>query len=193
MKNLAVFFDRDNTINYDPGYINKVDDVRLMPGVAEGLAKLKKELDCKLIVISNQSGVVRGYLTEETVREINRKINLLLIEANSVEIDDFFYCIYHPDFNDDEKSKCRKPSPQMVIEAAEKYNIDLNRSFFIGDAVTDIECGKNAGTKTILLVYDEHNSKLLELEKKKIAPDFVAKNFYAACEYITEELKGQNN
>jgi len=193
MNNIAVFFDRDNTLNFDPGYLSDPNDVKLLPYVGEGLTKIKSVLNCKLIVISNQSGVARGFYTEETVEKIHKRINEILLDSGFAQIDDFFYCIYHPEFSDKEKSKCRKPSPQMVLDAAEKYNINLSGSYFVGDMVSDVECGKNAGTKTILLVYDEGDSKRMELAEKKISPDFIAKNFSECCNFIIEDFKGKNN
>ncbi|PJA96098.1 MAG: D,D-heptose 1,7-bisphosphate phosphatase [Ignavibacteriales bacterium CG_4_9_14_3_um_filter_34_10] len=193
MKNIAVFLDRDNTLNFDPGYLNDPESVKLLPGVGEGLTKLKSVLNCKFIVISNQSGVARGFYTEETIIKINNRINELLFGSGFAQIDDFFYCIHHPEFSDEEKSKCRKPSPQMVFDAAKKYLINLADSYFAGDAVSDVECGKNAGTKTVLLVYDEGDSKRMELAVKQLTPDFIAKDFSECCNFIIEDFKGKNN
>ena len=148
MPNNAIFLDRDGTINDDPGYLGEPNKVVLLPGAGEGLSILKKRYNFKLIVISNQSGIVRGILTNEMVKNINNKINELLEKFN-VQIDDFYYCPYHPEFSSEEECRCRKPSPMLIKVAAVEHNIDLSKSYFIGDMVTDIECGKNAGLKTI--------------------------------------------
>ena len=81
----------------------------------------------------------------------------------------------------------------MVFDAAKKYLINLADSYFAGDAVSDVECGKNAGTKTVLLVYDEGDSKRMELAVKQLTPDFIAKDFSECCNFIIEDFKGKNN
>ncbi len=183
----AVFLDRDDTINYDPGYLGDAEKVRLYPGVGEGLAKLKNELDFKIIVISNQSGVTRGIITEEQVRAVNEKINELLKVFN-VEIDDFFYCPYHPDYDPPELTECRKPSPKMVFDAAEKHGIDLKSSYFIGDQLTDVECGNKAGVKTILVTNKISEKEINNLQSPNKRPNFVAVDFLNACRFIEEDL-----
>lgn len=110
MRNHAVFLDRDNTINYDPGYLGDPDKVRLMEGVARGIKRLRDEYGFKIIVISNQSGIARKLITEEDVRSVNNRVNKLLRDEGA-EIDAFYYCPYHPDFSPPEKCGCRKPSP----------------------------------------------------------------------------------
>jgi len=191
-QNIAVFLDRDNTLNFDSGYLYNPDEVKLMNGVAKGLKRLKTEINVKLIVISNQSGVVRGYFQEKDVIAVNEKINSILMSEEGVEIEEFFYCIHHPHFSSLENSQCRKPSPQMVFEAAQKYNIDLGASYFVGDMVSDVQCGINAGTKTILLVYDERNSKINQLKKLNLSADFLANDFLSACDFIINDFKKGN-
>lgn len=191
--NIAVFLDRDNTINYDPGYISKPEDVRLLNGVPEGLLKLKKEINALLIVISNQSGVARGYYTENDIRKVNSRINELLENSGSVKIDDFFYCIYHQEFSSAHEAECRKPSPKMIFEAAKKYNISVNSSYLIGDSVSDVQCGNNAGTKSIFLVYDERDSKMKEVNKLNLKVEFIAHDFLEACEFIINDYKRKIN
>ena len=144
----AIFLDRDGTINIDTGYIGDPNLVELFSDVPLGVKKLKDEFGFLIIVISNQSGITRGMITFEDVDKINLEINnqLSLIDT---KIDDFFYCPYHPEFDTEEKCKCRKPSPQMVLDASSKYNIDLEQSFFIGDKISDIECGINASTAAV--------------------------------------------
>ena len=108
MQNHAVFFDRDNTLNYDPGYLGDPEQVKLFPGVIEGIKKLRQQYNFKIIVISNQSGFTRNILRESDVIAVNERINELLREQDT-EIDDFFYCPYHPDFDPPELTMCRKP------------------------------------------------------------------------------------
>lgn len=187
--NVAVFLDRDNTLNYDPGYINNPSDVKLMKGVAKGLKILKEEFNPLLIVISNQSGVARGYFTESDIVAVNNRINELLELENSVKIDDFFFCIHHPDFSSKEDSECRKPSPKMVFEASKKYDIDLSVSYFIGDSISDIQCSNNAGTKSVFLLYDESELQRNEIKELNLRVDFFASDFLSACNFIINDFK----
>lgn len=172
----AIFLDRDDTINYDPGFLKEPEDVKLFPHVAEGIRKLREELGFKIIVISNQSGITRGILTEEDVNKVNNKINQIL-STYSTRIDAFYYCPYHPDFDSIEKCECRKPSPKMVFDAANEYEIDLTKSFFIGDRISDIECGINANLKTIFIINPNSNDELNKLNSAEFDPDFIARDF----------------
>ncbi len=183
----AVFLDRDDTINYDPGYLGDSNQVRLYPGVGEGLAKLKNVLGFRIIVISNQSGVTRGIITEEQVRSVNEKINDLLSKYGT-KVDDFFYCPYHPDFDSPELAECRKPSPKMIFDAAKKHNIDLTNSYFIGDQPTDVECGNRAGVKTILIKNKIGQNEINNLQSPNKRPNFVAVDFLNACSFIEKDF-----
>jgi D,D-heptose 1,7-bisphosphate phosphatase len=190
MLNTAVFLDRDGTLNEDPGYLGDPNNLKLFPGTGKALSLLKK-MKFRLIVISNQSGISRGLITKENVESVNAKINELL-NPDDVRIDAFYYCPYHPDFSSSQDCSCRKPSPEMVFKAAQDLSIDLNRSYFIGDATTDIECGINAGLKTILVKtgYGEESISILQMQNK--FPSFVAKNILDACEFIQKDYSGEN-
>jgi len=191
MSNVAIFLDRDGTINFDPGYIKNPDDVKILPGVSEGIRKLKVELGFKIVVVSNQAGVSKGLMTLEDVHAVNNRIQELLKKENA-EIDAFYFCPFHPDYDDEEKSKCRKPSPLMLLKAAEELNIDLTRSFMVGDRAGDIEAGLNAGVKSILLQSEIADEEIKNLESKNLSPLFIAKNFLDACEFIIKEFGGIN-
>jgi histidinol-phosphate phosphatase family protein len=185
----AVFLDRDGTINEDPGYLGNPEQVILFPSVGDSLAKLKNEFDFLLIVVSNQSGVVRGLISNDDVEKVNNKINQLLIPYG-VQIDDFFYCIAHPDFSSEEECRCRKPSPQMIFDAANKYSIDLKASYLIGDSKSDIEAAKNAGCKSILIKTGYGKVSFNALLSENNLPNFVAENFKSACNFIINDISG---
>ncbi len=186
--NSAVFFDRDNTLNYDPGYLNDPNDVVLFPNVPEGIARLKNEYKFKIIVVSNQSGITRGLLTAEIVDAVNDAINAEL-QKHSTSVDAFFYCPYHPDFDAPEKVVCRKPSPYMVVKAAEKLNIDLSKSYMVGDKPSDILCGINAGVKTVLIDYNNDKDAINSLKKADKTPNFIASNFSNVCDFIISDYR----
>jgi len=189
MPSSAIFLDRDGTINEDPGYLDEPNKVFLLPGAGEGLSILKNKFNFKLIVISNQSGVARGLLTHEIVKNINNKINELLLKFD-VQIDDFYYCPFHPEFSKEEDCICRKPSPKLVNDAAIEHNIDLSKSYFIGDMVSDIECGKNAGLKTILVKTGNGIKSLDTLKMQNNLPTFVAQNILDSCNFIQNDFFG---
>ena len=142
-KTPAVFLDRDGTIMRDVDYCGDPKNVELLSGVAKALRQLKR-LGYKLIVITNQSGIGRGLFNEQQYRaveaELTRQIGTDVIDAS-------YFCPHLPDAG----CKCRKPSPEMVLQAAREHNVDLGRSFFIGDKQSDVECGRSAEVKTILV------------------------------------------
>ena len=189
MGNFAVFFDRDGTLNEDPGYLGDPDSLKLYPDIGKALSDLKKKLNPKLIVISNQSGIARGILTDEMVQSVNNKINTVLAESG-VAIDAFYYCPHHPDFSEKKDCSCRKPSPEMVFKAAKDFNIDLSHSFLVGDSVSDIECGKNAGVKTILIKTGYGEESLSVLQNQNNFPTFVAQNMLEVNKIIQKDFIG---
>ena len=191
MTNRAIFLDRDGTLNEDPGYLGDPDKVKLFPDVGKSLYRLKSEFDFFLIVISNQSGIARGLITKEQVDLVNKQINSLLMN-DSVSIDAFYYCPYHPDINPPEKLNCRKPSTSMVLNAVNDYQIVLSESYFIGDSVVDVECGFNAGVKTILVLTGNGRESLSILKKENNIPSFVANTFSNACNFIIKDLSSVN-
>lgn len=184
----AVFFDRDGTLNIDTGYLSDPDKLELYPGVPEGISELKK-LGFKIVVISNQSGIARGYFTDDVVRSIHVKLNEMLKSYNT-SIDAFYYCPYHPDFNTTEECECRKPSPKLVFEAAVDHKISLTDSYFVGDSVSDIECGNSAGLKTILVKTSISDEKISILKNQVKIPTFIANDFIEVCEIIKKDFSG---
>lgn len=140
-KSPAVFVDRDGTLMHDADYCSRPDQVRVFDGVATALGQLK-DAGYKIIVITNQSGIGRGFFSEDQYRaveiEVSRRLGNGLIDAT-------YFC---PDVPG-QPSECRKPAPGMVLQAAREHNIDLPRSFLIGDKEIDAECAHNAGVRAI--------------------------------------------
>ena len=148
----AIFLDRDNTIIEDPGYINDPSQVKLLPGAVSALTDMKK-MGYKLVIVSNQSGVARGIVTEEKLSQIHHRL-VELLRNQGVMIDGIYYCPFHPDGVIEKyrrESELRKPSPGMLMLAAEEMDIDLSYSWMIGDSYRDVEAGKLAGCRTILI------------------------------------------
>jgi D-glycero-D-manno-heptose 1,7-bisphosphate phosphatase len=187
MTNHAVFLDRDGTLNDDPGYLDNPDKVILIPGTGEALSELKNKFKFKLIVISNQSGIDRGLITKESVEAVNRKVNELLKDFN-VSIDAFYFCPAHPDFSTPDECKCRKPSPELVFKSAKDYNVDLNKSYFVGDSESDILCGINSGVKTVLVQTGYGKESFSVLQNQNKFPTFIAQNIFEAGKIIIKDF-----
>jgi D-glycero-D-manno-heptose 1,7-bisphosphate phosphatase len=174
MSDKAIFLDRDNTLIEDPGYINSPEQVKLLDGVAEALAELKA-FGYKLIVVTNQSAVARGIVTEKVLGEIHNRLEQLLAEKKAF-LDRIYYCPYHPDgvvAKYREESNCRKPNPGMLLRAAEEMDIDLGQSWCVGNSISDMEAGLRAGCKTILIDLPSHQQ---QLEPGQPRPDYKAVN-----------------
>lgn len=177
MGNRAVFIDRDGTINVNFGYINNPDDFKMYPGVKDGI-KLLKDNGFKIIIITNQSGIARGYFSEETLEKIHEKMKSELSKEGAM-IDAIYFCPHHPD----EKCNCRKPKPGMLEKAIKDFNIDIEKSFIIGDRMLDVEAGHKIGCKTVLvperkdLVWQERKESIIE-------PDYVCDDFISGIKWI---------
>lgn len=143
--NKAVFLDRDGTINVDVDYLSNVEGFKFLPGALEALVRLAKT-DYLIIIITNQSGVGRGYFTEERLKEINTKM-CCEIEKAGGRIDAIYYCPHRPE----EKCTCRKPATGMIEDAKRDYNINITASFMVGDATRDVQLAINAGCIPILV------------------------------------------
>jgi D,D-heptose 1,7-bisphosphate phosphatase len=189
MLNKAVFLDRDGTLNFDPGYLSNPKDLKLFSDTGVVLAALKNNYQFKLIVISNQSGIARNLITDEQVISVNAELNKKLLEFN-VQIDAFYYCPFHPDFSSEEDCICRKPSPKMIFDSAKDFNIDLSKSYFIGDSVSDIQAGLEAQLKTVLVKTGYGAESISILQKENILPSFVAENLTEAYKFIINDSSG---
>jgi UDP-N-acetylmuramoyl-tripeptide--D-alanyl-D-alanine ligase len=159
MRNRAIFLDRDGTIIVDKGYIYRTEEIDLLPKVIDALQIFQKK-GYLLIVITNQSGVGRGYYKVEDVILFNNALKCKLKKYNVI-INDFFVCMHTPD----DKCICRKPSPYLINKAIAKYSVDPEQSFMFGDKYTDVICGENAHVRSFLIT-EEHSlyywSKVIE-------------------------------
>lgn len=183
MKNKAVFIDRDGTINIDGPYLSDPDRFEMYPGVGNGIKALK-ENGFKIIVITNQSGIARGYFTENDLAEIHAKMKREFKKFN-VELDGIYYCPHHPD----DGCNCRKPKTGLFDKAIKEHDIDVKKSYMLGDKNLDVVAGRNVGTKTVLIPVPGTTGKTaIEKSKKDSCPDYIARDFTDAIEWI---LKNQ--
>lgn len=157
----AAFIDRDGVINVDKGYVNKITDFEYMPGAISGLQELD-ELGFEIIIVTNQSGIARGYYTEEQFRILSDYIEADL-KTNGIQILETFYCPHHPDGTVPEYKqvcRCRKPEPGMILDAALKHGISISESILIGDKDSDIVAGRKAGIQSCFLIETENSDGL---------------------------------
>lgn len=145
LKNKAVFLDRDGTINEDYGYVYKLSDLKLIEGVTKELIRLHDK-GYLLIIVTNQSGIGRNKYTYEDALFFNDGL-LAVLKKEKVFITDIFMCSHTPE----ENCECRKPKPGMLWEAMRKYDIDPEQSYMLGDKISDVECGQNAGVRSFLI------------------------------------------
>ena len=182
MSDKAIFLDRDDTLIEDPGYINSPEQVKLLDGVPEALIELKA-LGYKLVVVTNQSAVARGIVTEKVLGEIHNRLEQMLAEKGAL-LDRIYYCPYHPDGvvqKYRKESDCRKPNPGMLLRAAEEMDIGLGQSWCIGNSLRDVEAGFKAGCKTILIDLPSHQQ---QVELGQLRPDYKAVNIKEAVNII---------
>ena len=174
----AVFLDRDGTIMEDSNYVGDVERVLVIPGAPAALKRLQ-EAGYKLFIITNQSGVGRGYFTHEAVEAIHSHLDKYFGQTG-VKFDRYYVCPHHPEDNCD----CRKPKPKFLLDAAREYGLDLSRSFMIGDRTSDLQAGINAGVPTILVLTGVGRQTLAKQEAK---PDHVAEDIGAAATWILNQ------
>lgn len=180
--NRAVFLDRDGTLIVEKNYLHRIEDVEFIPGSGPALARLKQQ-GFLLILVTNQSGVSRGYFTLEDVQRVHRHL-LAALQTHGATLDGIYLCPHHPDDNCD----CRKPKTKLIRDAAEKFQIDLARSFVVGDRELDVELGRNAGCQTVLVRTGYGEQVLAE---NRARPDHVAADLAAAADWILAHPPGE--
>lgn len=189
-KQKCIFLDRDGTINVYKGLLSKIEDFQLEEKVSDAV-KLINDSGFLCIVITNQPVVARNLCLIEELECIHKKMETILGQAGAY-IDDCYYCPHHPDagYPGENKAykikcKCRKPNTDLIKNAAEKYNIDLSKSYIIGDTTVDIKTGLNAGLHTVLLKTGLAGSDF----KFNVKPEFTADNLYDAVTQILQKEK----
>lgn len=193
-KNAAIFLDRDGVINEEVGYLDHLDKLKVIPCAYEAI-KLINESGMKAVVISNQSGVARGMITEEFVKKTNHYLQSIL-RKRGVYINNFYYCPHHPTEGEEpyrQVCDCRKPAPGMFLTAASDLNINLKLSYMIGDRFLDIEAAKKVGVKGIL-VKTGYGEELLQddgpnKQTTEGKPDYLAADILDAVKWILKDRK----
>lgn len=189
--NRTVFLDRDGTIARDVHYCRRPEDFEIFPTVPEAI-KLLNENGFKVVVITNQSGIARGYFTEGILAQIHQKMKDELAKYGA-RVDAIYYCPHHPD----DGCQCRKPKTALFLKAAEEHNIALKNSYMVGDQQMDIDAGKAVGCKTALVTTGPQPSisspksplpgpQSVNLNPELQMPDYTAQNLLEAARWIVD-------
>ena len=192
MKRPAVFIDRDGTVNEQMGYINHISRFVLLPGVAEGI-KLLNSHQYRVIVVSNQSGVARGYFPIELVDEVHAHMRVLL-EKDGAFVDGIFFCPHYPGGVIPEYSiscDCRKPGTGLIKKACEAFDVDMVNSYVIGDRYSDIELAMRLDLEGILVTTGYGLGDVdYVFPRLSFKPTHIAKDLLHAARWIIEQKGG---
>jgi D-glycero-D-manno-heptose 1,7-bisphosphate phosphatase len=190
MADRAVFLDRDGTLNEEVGYVNHIDRVFLLPRAAEAI-RLLNQNGLKAVVVTNQSGVARGYFPESLVRQVHEKIQDLL-KREGAHLDGIYYCPHHPEVGEPpyrQKCRCRKPETGMVEEAVKALDIDCSRSYVVGDRGKDIEFAQQIGAQGVLVLTGYGKGEWeYSGARWKVKPDHLARDLYEAVQWILGQV-----
>ena len=176
-KKKAIILDRDGVLIEDRNYSYKIEDLEVLPGVIEGLKQLQSNFI--FFIVTNQSGIGRGYFTLEDFQKYNNHL-ISILNDNNIKIEKTFFC---PHIKED-RCDCRKPNPKFIREIANQWDIDLKCSWMIGDHPSDIQFGINGGCKTVYMITGHGEKHLRDLEDNKIIPTIIHSNFLEAVEEI---------
>lgn len=180
----ACFLDRDGVLIEEKIYLASISDISIFPETYDAL-KLLKEEGFKIIVVTNQAGVAKGYYKEGTIPQIHKEIDRQLALAG-VGVDAYYYCPHHPKAKVKEyaiKCDCRKPAPGMILQAVKDFKLDLAKSFLVGDKMSDIGAAENAGCAGILVITGHGKDHLDKAQKEGI---IVKENILEAVKYYLE-------
>lgn len=177
--NKAVFLDRDGTIIKHVDLLSKISQLHLLSGVSQAVKRINK-LGFLTVIVTNQPVVARGIISLKEIKVIHSEL-LRRLKSDEAIIDAVYFCPHHPEATDKRyrvNCRCRKPKPGLILLAAKELNLDLGRSFTIGDAMIDLVAGQRAGTRTILVKTGPGHARLDQLYKT--TPEFVARNLNEA-------------
>lgn len=179
----AVFVDRDGTINRDVPYCSRPEDFELLPTVAEGI-RLLNEHGFKVVVVTNQSGIARGYFTEQMLTKIHQKMRDDLAKEGAF-MDAVYHCPHHPE----DGCECRKPNTGLFHRAAAELQLDLASSYIVGDKLLDVAAAKGLNCKIVLVPSSEPEISLVREKRfQQIGADKISSDFYTAAAWIVAQV-----
>ena len=186
-KNIAVFLDRDGTVCEEVGYLSSVTQMQLIPRSGKAIRKLN-ERGFKIIIVTNQAGVARGFFPESILPALHAEMERLLREEGA-HIDGLFFCPHHPTEGIPPyriACDCRKPAPGLLLKAASKFGVDLTSSYMVGDHLSDVECGQRVGAQAILLLTGHGREQLERMASLPVPPSHIAEDLFEAVEWILD-------
>ncbi len=185
-----MFLDRDGTINEQMGYINHISRFHLLPGVAEAV-RLLNDRQVPVVVVTNQSGLARGYFPPALLDEVHEKMAGQLAQKGA-HIDGLYICPHHPEAKEEQYRReccCRKPKTGLLEQAAVEMNLDLTRSFMVGDRWSDLKCAVQAGATPILVLTGYGRGDLQYIgPQQEIRPAYVADDLLGAARWIIRRM-----
>ncbi len=186
----AVFLDRDGTINEQMGYINHISRFQMLPGAAAAIRRLNNK-KIPVIVVTNQSGLARGYFPEQLLTAVHEKMHRQLAEEGA-HVDGVYICPHHPEAKEERfrlDCSCRKPKTGLLEKAAQELNIDLGASFMVGDRWSDLCCGVKAGATPVLVLTGYGRGDLQYIGPlQQVQPAYVADDLSNAVSWILENI-----
>ena len=187
----AVFLDRDGTVNEEVGYLRNLADLRLIAGAGAAIRRLNNA-GLKVVLVTNQSGVARGYFPESLVLEVHERLARMLQEEGA-RIDAIYYCPHHPTAGNSGYTiacDCRKPGTGLIDRAARDLGIDVKKSYVVGDKWSDVELGQRAGARSILVQSGFAHDDPGNIRPERVSdPDFIAQTIIEAAEWILEDVQ----
>ncbi|MDH4164028.1 MAG: HAD family hydrolase [Nitrospirota bacterium] len=191
--NKAVFLDRDGTVNEEVGYLSDLRQLKLLPGAAAAIKRLN-DAGFKVVLVTNQSGVARGYFPETFVHKTHELLTQMLSEEGA-KLDGIYYCPHHPRSGSSHYTRecdCRKPATGLLDQASRDLSIDLRTSFMVGDKWSDVELGQRAGCRSILVRSGfSHDDPGNVRPSRMKDPDFIAHDLAEAADWVLARGAGQ--
>ncbi len=196
LEEIGVFMDRDGTVSKEIGYVNHPRRYEILPRTAKAIKELN-QAGIKAFLATNQAGVARGYFKEEMITRVHNKLERLLAEDDAY-LDEIYYCKHHPDVGEGEYNKdcnCRKPKPGMLLNGKKDFELDLTKSYMIGDKISDVELAHRVGAKGILVLTGYGMGEYENREEWPVEADYVAEDLYDAVKWILFDIetRGQDD
>ena len=186
LSGVTVFLDRDGTLNRDTGYVRSAQELELLPAVPESLARLN-QAGARLVLITNQSGIARGLLTIDSLRAIHEDLCARL-QQGGARLDAIYYCPHHPD----DQCGCRKPQIGMITRAVSDLDLDLARSYVVGDQTRDVELARRIGARSILVTTGPTSHQALaSMQAEGVSADYVSPSFDDAVNWVFADVKAR--
>jgi D-glycero-D-manno-heptose 1,7-bisphosphate phosphatase len=192
MGDIGIFLDRDGTINEELEFISDPENVVLIPGSVDAIREANR-LGLKVFVITNQSGIARGLIKEEDLVRVHNKL-VKLLNAENAHLDAIYFCPHHPDYGEPPYRTlcdCRKPNTGMLKQAEAEFNIDLKKSFIIGDKIIDIQMAHAVGAKSILVLTGYGKNQIEIIKSQNIYVDYIAENLHDAMQFLKKLINNQ--